>query len=345
MSAATDGAAVVLDPVRDPRWGRFVDRRPDAGPFHHPTWLRLIAGAYGWPVVACGLRDDAGELRAGLPLIEVRGRWTGRRLVALPFSDSCQPLGGEEHLDELTHALDRHRHAAGLDLVVHGDLHAGDVVARYHGHRLALDGGPEAVAARFAKPQVLRGVRRARREGLVAERRTDSGALAEFHRLHVITRRRQGVPPHPRWFVLGLAGMLVAGLGFVILVRDEADVVAAAVFLAHGETVVYKYGASDPAALSKRPNNLVFHEAIAAACEDGRRVLDFGRTDVGHDTLRAFKRSFGTDEYELVYTCLSDSVVSWPGGRLAHFGAPVIRRGPPVVGRIAGAALHRHMVR
>ena len=336
--------ATMLDPLADPRWRDLVDEAPGAGPFHHPTWLRLVAGVHGWRASACVLPAADGSLRGGLPLVEVSSRITGRRLIAVPFSDSCQPLCAEEDREELTEALDRRRRATGLDLNVHGKLPGATVVARYHGHRLALDGGFDAVTARYAKPQVLRGVRRALREGLVAEQRTDPRALVDFYRLHVLTRRRQRIPAHPRRFIAALVGMFAAGLGYIVLVRDGAVTVAAAVFLAHGDVVVFKYGASDPAALPKRPNNLLFHEAIRIACDDGRRVLDFGRTDLEHDSLRAFKRSFGSEEFPLLYTCLAARPTTVPGSRLARLGGPVIGHCPPVVARMAGSAFHAHMV-
>jgi CelD/BcsL family acetyltransferase involved in cellulose biosynthesis len=334
-------SAAELDPLTDPRWADFIARTPGAGPFQHPAWLELIRAHYGWPVRACCL-VDAGAVRAGLPVALVSSRLTGRRLVALPFSDSCPPLAAEGEQDALAHELDGYRRRANLPLLVHGPVPRAPVIARYHAHRLSLDGGFAAVQDRYARPQVLRGVRRALREGLVAERRTDAAALAAFYRLHAGNRRRLGVPTQPRRFIMRFGDLFARGLGFVMLVVDAGRPVAGALFLSWNGTLVYKYGASDDRALLKRPNNLLFHEAIRLACLDGMRVLDFGRTDLGHESLRAFKLGFGPQESELAYTLLADRPRLWGGPDLSGLAAPVIRRCPPVVSRLAGELFYRH---
>jgi CelD/BcsL family acetyltransferase involved in cellulose biosynthesis len=344
MSALRERSALSteLDPVTDARWTEFVAREQRAGPFYHPAWLNLIRTHYGWPVHALCLLDEDGTVRAGLPVAHVSSRLTGRRLVALPFSDACAPLASEGDEELLGRVLDRYRRRAGLSLFVHDRVAGAHVTARYHTHRLSLDGGAAAVEDRFARSQVMRGVRRAQREGLVTERRTDAEALDTFYRLHAATRRRLGVPTQPRRFILGFADLFAKGLGFVLLVRDAGRAIAAGVFLTWNDTIVYKYGASDANALSKRPNNLLFHEAIQIACTGGMRVLDFGRTELGNEGLREFKLAFGTNESELVYTCLADRQ---PAQNLREFpalGARVIRSCPPLVSRMTGELLYRH---
>jgi CelD/BcsL family acetyltransferase involved in cellulose biosynthesis len=342
MANAHTARAVELDPLTDPRWMDLLAGSPDAEPFHHPAWLRLVGGHYGWSVRACAVGGGNGSLGAGLPLVAVSSRLTGRRLVALPFSDSCHALGPVEHHEALGQAMERYRVKTGVPVIVHGPLPGASVVARYHGHRLDIADGSPAASGRYAKSQVMRGVRRAKREGLVVEKRTDRTALDEFFQLHVQTRRRLGVPTQPRRFILGYEALFAQGLGFVVLVRDAGRPVAAALFLTHGDTALYKFGASDASALPKRPNNLLFHEAIKIAREEGRTVLDFGRTDIGHESLRSFKRSFGPDEHELVYTALNLKRATFGGGQLARLAAPVIRRSPLAVGRLAGGLFYRH---
>ena len=119
--------------------------------------------------------------------------------------------------------------------------------------------------------------------------------------MHVATRRRQGVPTQPKSFILRFDELFERDLGFVLIVRDGEQTIAAAVFLSFNGTLIYKYGASDPAALGKRPNNLLFLEAIRGGCAAGMHTLDLGRTDVDHKSLREFKTSWGAHERVLEY--------------------------------------------
>jgi CelD/BcsL family acetyltransferase involved in cellulose biosynthesis len=340
---------IEVDPLAEPRWLDLLARAPDATVFHHPGWLALLASGFRYGMTACCVAAQDGTLAGGLPVAEVTSRLTGRRLVALPFSDLCPPLvardappGSAIALGEALRELQRRR---GLPLEVRGtgeSLRAAPPGERFHHHVLALEPDVAAVERRFAKSQVLRGVRRARREGLEAVVATDREALEAFYRLHVGTRQRLGVPTQPRRFILGFEALFGAGLGFVLLVLREGEPVAAGVFFTFGETLIYKYGASDARFLPLRPNNLLFMEAIRWGCEHGMRQLDFGRTHWGHDSLRAFKLAWGAEERELRYRLVGAAV---PGGRSARSErvlAGVIRRSPPLAGRVIGEALYRH---
>jgi CelD/BcsL family acetyltransferase involved in cellulose biosynthesis len=309
----------------------------------------LLSRTYGYPVTACCIVDRAGAIRAGMPLAFVASRLTGRRLVCVPFADQCAALttpDAPEAGEALVTALEDLGRLLRVPIRVHGELppgRAATVSARYHGHTLGLEGGFDAVVRGFRRRSaILRGARRAVREGLIAERRTDAEALDAFYALNVMTRRRLGVPVQPRRFVRGLEDLLRRGLGFVTVVRDGPRPVAAAVFLTHRGTLLYKYGASDPGALGKRPNNLLFLEAIRWGCEDGMQRLDFGRTDIGHETLRAFKESWGADERIVEYHALGETRATSGDGALAARAAPLLRRAPPLVGRAVGELLYRH---
>jgi CelD/BcsL family acetyltransferase involved in cellulose biosynthesis len=339
--------ALTVDPLADPRWRRLLERAREGSVFHHPAWLRLLHTTYRYPLTAGCIAADGGELVAGLPLATVASRLTGRRLVALPFSDLCPALVAPDPPArtrwELGDALADLQRSRGLPLEIRAptELVLGcSPGERFHHHLLALEPDVAAVQRRFSRPQALRGVRRALREGLRAHVRSDRDALEGFYRLHTATRRRLGVPTQPRRFILGLERLFDAGLGFVLLVRAGDRDVAAAVFLASHGVLTYKYGASDPRSLSARPNNLLFMEAIRWGCEHGFRTLDLGRTHWGQEGLRAFKLSWGAQERELRYRHLGPAPQ-----RGAHAGgalAALIRRSPPLASRLIGEVLYRH---
>lgn len=334
----------VVDPIRDPRWAALAQAAPGSCAFHHPAWLHLLERVYDYPVMACAVLDDQGAFEAGLPMALVGGRVNSARLVALPFSDLVVPLARDARASQwrrLSIALHQFQQQNALSIELRGELPGGvprEPVSTFRHHLLSLTQGYEAVA-RSVKPQVARGERRARREGLRVEFRTDGGALAEFFGLHVRTRKRQGVPTQPRRFIMAFEDLFAAGLGFVVVVRDGLVPAAAAVFLSSNGTLIYKYGASDPRLLAKRPNNLLFMDTIRWACEHGLERLDFGRTDADHDSLCSFKRSFGAVETSLTYSTLAG--VDVPARRGHGLAATVIRRSPPFVGRVAGELLYR----
>lgn len=341
------GAVSVLE-LTDPRWSDFVAGHPGATPFHHPDWIRLVAGCYGFRAFALATSDEAGVIRAGLPIVEVR-HVSGAKWVSLPYTDYCPPLVVAQPEEErLACALRLASAAAGIRKVeVRAPVAGASAVSRTAlRHVLPLDGGPAAVHAGFHRSQVQRSIRRAQREGLTVRRAQCPADLAgTFYRLHLLTRRRQGVPVQPRrFFRLLWDDVISTSLGSVLIVEAAGRPVAAAVFLAWNQTVVYKFGASDARAWPLRPNHLLFWHAIRAACEDGYRWFDFGRTDVGQEGLRRFKLSWGTIEQPLDYSALGAEAGPVPGrpGAAVRLLGPVIRHAPLLLSRAVGEVFYRY---
>lgn len=338
-----------IDPIADPAWLGFLERCPRAEVFHHPRWLELLRAQYGYGIHACCVADGD-RIVAGLPIARIESRLTGRRLVALPFSDLCSPVVAEgadagPALAALAGALAEERERTGLELTIHAELDGIPGAHVQHGffrHLLPLAADPAEVERGFSKSQIKRGIKKAVREGLVAERRTDTAALDAFYALHMPTRKKLGVPTQPKRFVRRFAGLFEAGLGFVELVKDGERPIAAAVFLTYNGTVTYKYGASDVSALGKRPNNLLFSEVIRQACGEGFHTLDFGRTDMDNEGLRAFKRSWGASEVELSYTYLTDEPPSTEVPLRNRIMTATIQHSPAGVSRLVGETLYRH---
>src|SRR5204862_1950065 len=124
-----------------------------------------------------------------------------------------------------------------------------------------------------------RNIRTAERRGVTVHRGSAPADIETFYRLHLMTRRRLGVPVQPRRFfeLLG-SRVLEEGLGFILSARAGDVPIAAAVFLHWNGELVYKYGASDHRYWEYRPNNLLFWEAIRWARDNGYHTIDFGRT-------------------------------------------------------------------
>lgn len=337
----------VIDPASDVRWAMLAQRAPEALIFHHPAWLRLVSSEFGYELQAWVVAGPDRALMAGLPIMLMRSRLTGTRLISLPFSDVCPPLiapGPAITLEALCDQLDRRRTELELDLEVRAPLPAGHgavVGRRFVGHLLKLGADVDVVCARFSKSQIRRGIVKAERDGVSIERRLDREGLERFYRLHVMTRRRQGLPTPSKRFVLRFTELFAEGLGFVLLARQRGHDIAAAVFLNAYGTLTYEFGASDHRCLASRPNNLMFMDAIRWGCENGHHTLDFGRTAIDNQGLRRFKRAWGAEEVPMQYSSFGKP--PRPPGRLHGVLKTTIPRAPAVVSRAIGAALYPHL--
>jgi CelD/BcsL family acetyltransferase involved in cellulose biosynthesis len=290
-----------------------------------------------------------GRFVAGLPLAWIKSCLTGKRIVSLPFSDVVAPIyteGFSESLETLlmTGLTKEQKRRGGVDLDLHeqlSGLEGSTPSQRFWHHTVALDQG-FAWAERQFSSAARRGERKARREGVLVRKATDRPALDAFYRMHVRTRRKQGVPTQSKRFIREFANLFDDGLGYVMLAEFRGKPISGAVFLRWKDHLIYKYGASDRSQLDKRPNNLLFAEAIQDACDAKIRTLDLGRTDLTNAGLRAFKLGWGANEREISYTRVTRGKTRRSVRSISSVQAEVIRRTPPVVGRLVGAMLYRH---
>jgi CelD/BcsL family acetyltransferase involved in cellulose biosynthesis len=336
-------APMVRCSIEDPSWLELVRADPAALPFHHPAWTLLLAESYAFKPFVLGLVDGSGRIVAGIPVVEVGGRFRGRRWVSLPFTDVCPPLA-DSGVDSFAAEIEQARWSAGIESV--------EVRARLRGaaaseqtavlHELPLTADPEQVAASF-RASVRRNIRTAERGPAVLRiASTESDLTETFYGLHVDVRRRLGLPVQPRrFFRLLWSRMIQPGLGRVLLADVGAETVAGADFLTWNRSVVYKYGASDPRYWPLRPNNLLFWDAIKWACENGYERLDFGRTNLNAPSLRRFKLGWATQEHPLEYTLLGSAATNGLRDEPPQIVRSAIRRSPRWVVRALGEILYR----
>ncbi|MEO8350741.1 MAG: GNAT family N-acetyltransferase [Chthoniobacteraceae bacterium] len=215
----------------------------------------------------------------------------------------------------------------------------------FYAHRLDLRGGTDAVASRF-RPSVRQAQRKAERHGLTVTLERSQGAMRAFYRLHLLTRKRHGMPTQPwKFFNHIQTEMLVSGLGFIALAKLGVQPVAAAVFFHFGRTGLYKYGASDAQVQEQRPNQLAMAAGISHLVELGIETLHFGRTSFANEGLRRFKQSWGATEELLSYYRLNLRSQRWETARDRSEGlhTRIFRHLPIGLNRLAGQLLYPHL--
>ena len=341
-----------IDPLLDPRWTDLVARHPRGSVFHTPAWLGALRKTYDFTPVAFTTSPPGQTLQDGIVFCDVRSWLTGRRLVSLPFSDHCEPLvddpGALRALCSFVRGL---RTAEGWKYVeIRPVAGVGDVVEGFDRaqtfllHRLDLRADVETLMRGFHKDSIQRKIRRAEREGLTYTEGREATLLEPLRHLLDVTRRRQQAPLQPlAWFrnVIDAFGERAC----IRLASRAGEPVAAILTLAHGSTLVYKYGGSEARLHPLGGVPFVFWHTIQDAKRHGLQELDLGRSDLDNPGLAAFKGHLGARPSTLTYW-------RWPAGPGAT-AAPgrwpmalmksVFSRLPGGVRRAAGAYLYPHL--
>ena len=307
QSGTAPMALYTIDPLTDRRWEELVAVHPSASVFHQVGWLRALAATYGYKPIVLTDASPSDELRRAIPFCKVESWMTGTRLVSMPFADHCAPLLQENERSSFVDWLCTECDLHGWKYVELRPLQwaAGSISpfvasSLYWFHTLDLTSSIQDIFRRLDKDSIQRRIKRAEREKLAYEQGRSEHLLDDFYRLLLKTRRRHQSLPQPRAWFRNLAENLGQSL-VVRVARKNGTPVAALLTLRFRDTVVYKYGCSDERYHHLAGIPWLFWKLIEESKAEGAKLLDFGRTDFEHDSLRRFKDQFGTTSQQIAY--------------------------------------------
>ncbi|MFQ5628926.1 MAG: lipid II:glycine glycyltransferase FemX [bacterium] len=339
----------IINPLSEPQWDELVLANEQASFFHSAVWARCLAETNGYkPVYFAGIEN--GKLETLIPMMEVRSGLTGRRGVSLPFTDYSDPVlaEGMDFGNILEQIIAHGKRSAWKVLELRdgrGDQTVFDPSYMYYGHSLDLRPGEDAIYCNF-KANTKRNIKKAFKEGVTVCLSNSFESVRKFYDLNCKTCKKHGLPPQPFRFFANLhRHAIFHNHGIVALGFHKSNVVAAAIFLHFGKKAIYKYGASDPAYLSLRPNNLVMWEAIRNYARKQYQCFCFGKTDPENLGLRRFKQGWGTEEHKIFYYKHDIKSMTFVKEK-SHFSGiltRIFKKAPISILRMIGTLMYRHI--
>ncbi len=354
---------------------------PGACFFHSSPWARVLAESYGYIPLYFSVQEN-GTFKALVPVMEVKSILTGKRGVSLPFTDYCEPIisEGVDFIYLFNRIIEYGKTRGWKYIELRGAssffapcpsnlepptlspapspvgpasyspapraLHPAPVFRSYLGHTLDLTRGEERIFSAL-RDSTRRNIRKAEKEKVEVRMGSTPGAVSEFYRLNCLTRREHGLPPQPYHFFVRIQREVFSKEnGFVALAYFNGKAVAGNVFFHFGRQAIYKYGASDKSYQSLRANNLVMWEAIKYFCQRGARSFCFGRTELGNDGLRTFKRGWGTEETAInyyKYSLKEGCFVNSRGNDFPNLPNMILNKMPIPALKIIGDLAYKHM--
>ena len=327
----------------------MVRDHPNCSVFHSAAWAKVLATTYGHlPLyLQCSRKN---ELLALVPLMEVRSRVTGVRGVGLPFTDVCTPLlfGDCEPSSVLPPVVNLAKERNWKHFELRGGVNPGsedERFALYYEHTIDLRHSEEIIFSNFSS-STRRAIRKAENSNLRFEMSSSEEALNNYYNLHLVTRKRHGVPPQPFTFFQNIHSHLIkAGHGSIALAFHSDQPVSGGVYLRFGKHSVYKFGASDETHQIYRGNNLVMWRAIEALKKEGIEYLHLGRTSRINSGLRNFKMGWGAVESRLGYLKFKTATKTWVNCRdlAGGFHNLIFKRMPSSLNRLVGTLIYPHL--
>jgi CelD/BcsL family acetyltransferase involved in cellulose biosynthesis len=273
--------------AKSTRWLDFAQQHKQTL-FQSADWGGVIASTYGFPARVAAL-VRGGQVVVGLPYAEVDD-FRGRRRVAFAFADVCEPLGNDWP------ALERALCEDGVAWQIRSRVAPGPLGdAREVGvhQSVSLAGGADGVRSRL-HPKQRANALAGERAGLTHRLLSADEAVETFYALHSRVRvAKHRLLPQPRTFFERLAECFFPDRGFVVAAHAAGRTVSAMLFIKWGDTLYYKFSASDLDALELHPNHYLLGKVVEEAVREGFTSVDLGISE--DEGLVRFKRRLGAD--------------------------------------------------
>jgi len=296
----------VFDIERDrDKWDAFVISHSAGSLEHHSAWLKVLTETYGHKPLCITLETSEGEIKGLIPFIAIDRFLTGKRLVSLPFTDSCDPiLQGLKSEELIGFILQEYPDLDYIELKLRNGHQFPNLKKTkcYLTHILDLEADPDKLLESFHNTSVRQRIRRAAKNDLKFRISADEKDLQKFYQLLTGVRRKHGLPPQPYAFYKNMWRYLEPKEFLHLpVVEHDGKIIAAAILVNFKNKFHLKYSASDYAYLKLCPNQMLIWECIKMAHGAGARYFDFGRTASGNHSLLEFKDRWGTKRYPFTY--------------------------------------------
>jgi FemAB-related protein (PEP-CTERM system-associated) len=297
-----DGRAAIrgFEAGDEQRWEDFVHRCADATFFHRVGWKRIIEDVFRHRT-HYRIAERHGEIVGILPLAEVKSRWFGHALVALPFAVYGGPAA-DDHLTERlliddAAALSRSLGVEHLELRNRASKCPAwprqDLYVTFRKRLL-----PDVEANLLAVPRKQRAmVRKGIKNGLRGE--IDASADRLFA-LYADNVHRHGTPPFSKRYFAALLDVFGESCEILTVVDSAGRPVSGVMSFYFRDEVLPYYAGDTEAARDLAANDFKYWEVMRRACARGVRVFDYGRSKRGTGSFD-FKKNWGFEPSPLTY--------------------------------------------
>jgi hypothetical protein len=297
---------VLIDPLQDPHWDKFVDNHPYGWITHLSGWKYVLEKSFkqlkGHYLVL--LNDDNESYKAALPLYEVSSLLTGNRLISIPFATLSDPLITDntelEKLITASQLLQKKLKSGYIEVRAFNTSPTfGDArlvpQSLYKHHYIDLETNQDIMNIKFHRSCVRQRINRANKSEISFIIGTDEHHLKQFYQLYILSRKRLLLPPQPYvFFKLLFETFSPSGKLSLMLAELHGQIVAGLILFKYKDRVSAEYSVLNEAFQNASPNHFLFWEAIKSASVEGYKVFDFGRTAPSNITLMNFKSRWGT---------------------------------------------------
>jgi len=292
----------ILESQQESLWDEYV-RGHDGGTFFHQiAWKNLIHTVYHQRFKPFYLTAvDRGRIRGILPVWLCSTGTGGKKMISIPFAGVGGPCADSEPVKTalVGHAVEimRMQNASVMELRNLSPL-PGDFYTQtgYTTQILLLDKNPEKVWKSF-RADIRQRINSAEKNKIRVA--VGQEGFETFYRIYGLGQRNLGTPIQRREWLKHLyfdfPDNHMIGVAYY-----HGKPVSVQFIRKFKETMTSVFSYNIPKYKNLYPNHMILWECIRAACADGMRYFDFGRSYIGSGVF-GFKRGWGAEPQQYYY--------------------------------------------
>ncbi|WP_171907586.1 GNAT family N-acetyltransferase [Alkalimonas amylolytica] len=287
-----------------PEADAFIATLATASPYIHSGWRRAVEQAYGHTpgcLVVRDTRQPEQPILGILPYVRFKRPLASCRLISQPFCDFSGPLAVSSELEQALVQQLQNRQPEAVE-IRYGHVANPEFSSQKVRMVTVLPASSEALLASY-KPKLRSQIKKAEKNGLTAEVRTDREAVRLFYQVYSANMKRLGSPPHSVAWFDAILQHYPAGQAVIGLVWYQDVVVGAGLVLLQGEQAVIPWASTLADYNYLAPNMLLYWTLQAHLADHGVRFFDMGRSTPQEGTYR-FKKQWGAEPVPLDWQLL-----------------------------------------
>jgi FemAB-related protein (PEP-CTERM system-associated) len=295
-------------------WNQFVKESRFTTPFHLWEWGEIISDVYKQKRFYI-LVESESNIVAVLPLIYVKSRIFGNKLISLPFCeyggfifesrsqfnslalklllDFTKRLGAELHVDYIE------LRSPPVDDSVIKNLISYEYLRNEQYVTFKLTFKKREELWKGLKKKTRNAIRKALKSAVKARIAEDDRDLLNYYELYLETQKRHGSPPHAYdFFKLIWDKFHKLGYVYVWLANYKNEVIAGNITFRFRDKMNWWSNVTKTKYRNLNPTNLLLWTAMEWGFDNNIEIFNFGRTRKGSSVHR-FKRGWGGSEVVL----------------------------------------------